>query len=140
MTKIMITEDNTRARRALKALLSQQAGISVIAEASDGQEAINRIKKEIPDAILMDVCMPGMDGIQATKIIKSRWSQIKIIILTMYPDHKVDALSAGADAFLLKGCPVEDVTSLLHSLRDFKAGNDCSILGFFPAIVPPQIV
>jgi DNA-binding NarL/FixJ family response regulator len=117
MTNILIVEDNLRARFALKALLSQQAGITVTAEASNGQEAINLIQKRIPDLVLMDVRMPVMDGLEATRIIKREWPGIKIIILTMYPDCQAEVLSEGADAFLVKGCSVEEMTGTIRALN-----------------------
>ena len=70
MTEIMIVDDSLPSRRALKALISQQPGIKGIAEASNGMEAINLIQNHIPDLILMDVRMPVMDGLEATRIIK----------------------------------------------------------------------
>lgn len=117
MTEIMIVEDNPRARRALKALMSQQAGIRVTVEASNGLEAIKLIQRQAPDLVLMDVRMPVMDGVEATKIIKKNWSHIKIVILTMYPDCQTEALSAGADAFLAKGCSLEEMTSIIRLLN-----------------------
>jgi len=117
MTNLIIVEDNPNARRALKALMSQQAGITVTAEASNGLEAINTIQRQIPDLVLMDVRMPVMDGLEATKIIKQKWPQIKIVILTMYSDCQADVLSAGADAFLVKGCAVEEITSTIRSFN-----------------------
>jgi len=140
MTKILIVEDNHRARLALKALVSQQAGINVISEASNGQEAILKIKNQIPDIVIMDVQMPVMDGLEATKAIKSKWSQIKIIILTMYPDYQADAMKAGADAFLLKGCPVEEMMSVLRGFQTVKTGNSFASFSFFLANIPPQIM
>jgi YesN/AraC family two-component response regulator len=116
MTKIMLVEDNIRARRALKALISQQADIVITAEASNGQEAVRKIEAQIPDAILMDMRMPVMDGLEATKIIKARWPQIQIVILSMYTDCQSDVLSAGADSFLAKGCSMEEITSSFHAL------------------------
>ena len=98
MTRIMIVEDNVHARRALKALLSQQDGFAVCGEASNGQEAIRNIKDKTPDIVLMDMRMPVMDGLEATKIIKSIWPQMGVIAMTMYPDCKAEAFSAGADA------------------------------------------
>jgi DNA-binding NarL/FixJ family response regulator len=117
MTEIMIVEDNPRARRALKALMSQQAGITVTAEASNGLEAINLIHRQAPNLVLMDIRMPVMDGLEATKIIKKNWYHIKIVILTMYPDCQTEAMSAGADAFLAKGCSMEEITSIIRSLN-----------------------
>lgn len=123
MTEIMIVEDNPRARRALKALMSQQAGIRVTAEASNGLEAIKLIQRQVPDLVLMDVRMPVMDGLEATKIIKREWPRIKIIILTMYPDCQAEVLSAAADAFLVKGCSVEEMTAAILALNLDSSGQ-----------------
>ena len=118
MTEIMIVDNSLPSRRALKALLSQQAGIKVIAEASNGMDAIRLIQNRIPDLILMDVRMPVMDGLEATRLIKRDWHQIKIVILTMYPDCQAEALSAGADAFLIKGCALEEmITTISHQME-----------------------
>lgn len=119
MTKIMIVDDNSNARKALKAYLSQQRGLEVTAEASNGQEAIQNIKSQIPDVILMDMRMPVMDGTRATQIVKSEWPDIKVIILTIYADLQAEAASAGADDFLVKGCPMEDLTGSIHKLFHF---------------------
>jgi YesN/AraC family two-component response regulator len=140
MMKIMIVEDNSRARCALKALISQQAEIIVTAEASNGQEALHNINEQVPDIVLMDMNMPVMNGLEATRIIKTKWPQIKIIVLTMYPDYRSDALKAGADAFLLKGCPVEELMSLIHNLQKRKTREDFSIFGLFPSVVPPLMM
>ena len=121
---MMVVEDNRRARQALTAFISLQAGIKVSAEASNGQEAIDLIKKNTPDIVMMDLQMPVMDGLEATKIIKKNWPQIKIVVLTMYPNFQPEALSAGADAFLIKGCPVNEIISTIHSLsHNENAGN-----------------
>lgn len=117
MTEIMIVDDSQPSRRALKALLSQQSGIQVIAEASNGMDAIKLIQNRIPDLVLMDVRMPVMDGLETTRVIKRDWSQIKVVILTMYPDCQAEALSAGADAFLIKGCALEEmIAAIAHQM------------------------
>jgi len=115
--RLMIVDDNARARRALKALMSQQAGISVTAEASNGQEALRSINEQAPDIVLMDLRMPVMNGLEATRNIKAKWPQIKVVILTMYPDCQTEAVTAGADAFLAKGCSMEEMTSIIRSLN-----------------------
>ena len=127
MTTIMIVDDSIRARRALKALISQQAGVNVTAEASNGQEAIRNIKGEIPDIVLMDMRMPVMDGFEATKIIKSTWPQVRVVAMTMYPDCKMEAFSAGADAFLIKGCPLEELltTVMVEKKQQRERGGVC---------------
>jgi DNA-binding NarL/FixJ family response regulator len=63
--------------------------------------------------VLMDARMPVMDGVDATRLIKERWPQIRVILLTMYPTYREDALDAGADAFLVKGCPPEQLLAAI---------------------------
>jgi DNA-binding NarL/FixJ family response regulator len=114
--KVMVVEDNSRARSALAAYLSLQAGLRITAEASNGLEAIGKIKSCPPDIVLMDMQMPVMDGVEATRIIKKNWPQIKIVILTMYTEYRSKAFSAGADAFLVKGSSVNEMISTIHAL------------------------
>lgn len=140
MTRIMIVEDNHRACCALKALVSQQAGMKVVAEASNGQEAIQKTNEHIPDVVIMDMRMPIMDGLEATKVIKLKWPRVKIVILTMYPDYQVDVLKAGADAFLLKGCPVEEMMSTIRGLQRKNLGNVLPTFNYFLRNIPPQIM
>ena len=114
--KIMVVEDNSRARSALMAYISLQVGVRITAEASNGLEAINKIKSSPPDIVIMDIQMPVMDGLEATKIIKKRWPKVKVIALTMYKNYQSEALSAGADAFLVKGCSVAELVSTVYTL------------------------
>jgi len=115
--QLMIVDDNSHARKALSAFISTQDWLQVVDEASDGKDAIEKINHQVPDVVLMDVQMPGMDGLQATRIIKARWPQIKIIILTLYAEYKILAQQAGADVFLVKGCPLDEMTSAIRSLN-----------------------
>jgi YesN/AraC family two-component response regulator len=115
-TNIIVVEDSSRARRALTAYMSLQAGIRITAEASNGLEAISKIKSSPPDIVLMDMQMPVMNGLEATKIIKKRWPWVKVIALTMYQNYQSEALSAGADAFLVKGCSVAELISTVYDL------------------------
>jgi len=100
--KILIVDDQERARRGLKALLATQPELEVVGEAADGEEAVRLAEALRPDVVLMDVRMPNMDGIEATKRIKRAHPEIKVIVLTMYDTHRREALEAGADAFVLK--------------------------------------
>lgn len=140
MTRIMIVEDSLRARCALRALISQQAGVEITAEASNGQEAIQIINEQMPDIVLMDVRMPVMDGLEATRLIKAKWSRVRVIMLTMYPENRAEAIEAGADAFLLKGCPVEEVMSVIHDLQKRGTKGNPPMSGFFLAFLPQQIM
>ncbi len=107
--QVLIVDDQLRARQSLKALLATWPLMGETQEATNGQEAINRIEQGRPDLVLMDVRMPVMDGLQATRHIKRYWPQIKVIVLSMYGDYQMDALAAGADAFLSKGESPENV-------------------------------
>ena len=114
---ILIVDDNPRARAGLSAFLSSREGLKVVCEASNGQEAISKIKSCLPDLVIMDIKMPVMDGLEATRIIKKNWPQIKVIILTIYTNYGLQAQQAGADAFLVKGCLTEDMTTTIRSLN-----------------------
>jgi CheY-like chemotaxis protein len=105
MTKriqILIVDNQRRARQSMKALLSVWQSSEEIREATNGKEAIQLAEEFKPDLILMDVRMPMLNGIEATKIIKQQLPQIKIILLSMYAEYEADALAAGADAFISK--------------------------------------
>jgi len=114
---IMIVDDNPHARKALSAFISTKDWLEVISEASDGEEALEKIKCQNPDMVLIDVQMPGMDGLQATQTIKNHWPQIKVIVLTIYADYQLRAQQMGADAFLVKGCSMEELISTICSLN-----------------------
>ncbi len=110
--RVLIVDDQERTRKALLAMLTSielhesgetRTAIHVVAQAADGREALESIKSYQPDVVLMDARMPGMDGLEATRLIKQTWPGIRVVILTMYPINKFDALAAGADAVLFKG-------------------------------------
>ena len=122
-TKIMVVEDNSRARSALAAYISLQTGIRITAEASNGLEAISKVKSCPPDVVIMDMQMPVMDGLEATKIIKKRWPWVKVIALTIYQNYQSKALSAGADAFLVKGWSVAELISTVFTLVPKKSNS-----------------
>ena len=114
--RILICDDEPRARQALKALLltrevtcqdESSSRIHVAGEARDGNEAVQLGRTILPEVVVIDALMPGMDGLEATRLIKKNWPQVRVVILTMHPDQRAAALNAGADAFLLKGCQGE---------------------------------
>lgn len=116
MVEVLICDDDPSIREALKSLFSTYAlskpddpasNINVVGEAANGQEALHRIAKYQPDVVLMDAHMPVMDGFEATRAIKTSWPQVKVVMLTIHSSLEQDALAAGVDAFLLKGCAVE---------------------------------
>lgn len=112
-TKVLIADDRLRSRSGLKAVLALWPEIEIVGEAADGQEAVRLVAECRPDVVLMDARMPVMDGVAATRLIKERWPEVRVVVLTMYPTYREDALAAGADAFLVKGCPPEQLLAAL---------------------------
>jgi DNA-binding NarL/FixJ family response regulator len=115
--KVLITDDRLTSRKGLRALLLTQPDIQVIGEAANGQKAIQFIEQYQPDVVIMDAKMPHMNGLEATRIIKKKWSDIRVIILTMHDDIREEALNAGADGFLVKGCPADQIIQEIKDLR-----------------------
>jgi len=107
--RVLIVDDRSRSRDGLRALLSTWPQVEVIGEAQDGREAVLLVEQWQPHVVLMDARMPGMDGVNATRLIKARWPSTKVIVLTIYAAYRASALAAEADAFLVKGCPAEDL-------------------------------
>jgi len=103
--RVLIADDEPRARRSLRALLGTWPQVQVVGEAADGQAVVRLAEECQPDVVLLDIRMPVLDGLQVIRIIKNRWPDKRVIVLTMYPDHRADALAAGADGFVLKGNP-----------------------------------
>lgn len=104
MWKVLLVEDQSIVRQGLKMILEQDPNITVPHEAENGKQAIEMMEKHIIDFIMMDVRMPVMNGIEATRIIKERWPGTKILILTTFNDdeYAMHALKVGANGFLLK--------------------------------------
>jgi DNA-binding NarL/FixJ family response regulator len=102
--RLLVVDDHYLARAGLQKMLAGEPDLEVVAEASDGTEALALCRKLAPDLVLMDVRMPEMDGIAATRAIKSEYPNICVIMVTMYvdPDYLFDAIKAGAAGYVLK--------------------------------------
>jgi DNA-binding NarL/FixJ family response regulator len=111
--KVLIADDNMRARLGLRGLLNLCPEIEVIGEAADGLEAVDMVPDHQPDVVLMDVRMPRMDGLEATRQIKDRWPLVRVVAVSMYASHRAKALAAGADRFLLKGGPAQELLAAI---------------------------
>ena len=114
--QVLIADDLPQTRDGLQALLSILPEIEIVAEAADGREAVRLVEEVRPDVVLMDVCMPDMDGLDATQIIKSSWPETKVIVLTIHASYQTEALAAGADAFFVKGASTEKLLEAISSL------------------------
>ena len=121
MIRLVIADDNPHARHGLRAVLASQPGIEVVGESSHGKEAIALVETMHPDVALLDVRMPIIDGLEATRLIKSRWQGIKVILLSMYAFYEEEAWTSGADAFLVKGCPADELISTILGTNPTKS-------------------
>ncbi|WP_090240469.1 response regulator transcription factor [Lentibacillus halodurans] len=117
MWQVLLVEDQAIVRQGLKAILEQDDHISVVQEAENGEDAIAIVERHIIDFIMMDIRMPVMNGIEATRKIKQRWPDIKILILTTFNDdeYAVEALKEGANGFLLKTSESEKLIDAVYS-------------------------
>ncbi len=115
--RVMIVDDHGMVRRGLVAYLVSAPDLEVVAEARDGQEAIHVCEQEQPDVILMDLIMPELSGVAATRIIHNRWPDIQIIALTSFQDKELvqEALQAGAISYLLKNVSGEDLAEAIRA-------------------------
>lgn len=100
---VLIVDDDRASREGLRELFELRPNITVIGEAMNGEEAVTLADSLHPDLVVMDVQMPRMDGLEATRQIKQRTPDIRVILLTMYREYRAAALRSGADAFLVKG-------------------------------------
>jgi len=107
--QVLIADDFPQTRDGLYALLSTFPEIQVVAQAADGREAVQLVGAVHPDVVLMDVCMPNMDGLDATQIIKASWPETRVIVLTINGSYQTEAFAAGADAFFVKGPSTGDL-------------------------------
>lgn len=122
MIRILLAEDQAMVRQGLKMMIETDDDIQVTGEASNGKEAIDLCEKQAFDVIVLDVRMPVMNGIEAAKVIQSRWPTSKILILTTFDNNEyvMDALKIGVSGYILKNA---DTDSLIRSIRSVLDGG-----------------
>ncbi len=122
--RVLLADDHTMLRESLRRSLEAN-GVGVAGEASDGVEAVRLAAELLPDVVLMDVSMPGLDGVEATRIIKRETPSVQVVMLTMHADQEVlvRALRAGAAGYLVKDCTTDDVVRTIHQA----ASGDASL-------------
>ena len=125
MIKILITDDHAMFRLSLKAIIDGQEDMRVVAEAENGLEAVKQVKHHHPDIVLMDIHMPEMDGINATRRIRATFGDIKIIGLSSYADegNNEKMREAGASDYISKICNRQDLLNCIRSVCS--ARPDC---------------
>jgi RNA polymerase sigma factor (sigma-70 family) len=120
--RALIVDDYPVVREGLRTMLSTDRTVQVVGEASDGAEAVAMVAEKKPNVVLMDIRMPNMDGIEATRQIKDKYPSTAVIVLTTYDSdaHVIDAVRAGASGYLLKDVSRE---LLLHTIRTVSSGT-----------------
>ena len=122
MIKLVICEDQTLMRQGLVTVLGLEPGLAVVGEAADGREAVARVAALRPDVVLMDVEMPEMNGVEATRLITAQYPDTRVIILTTfdYEEYVFEGVKAGALGYVLKDTPIAD---LVATIRRVHAGE-----------------
>ncbi|WP_066875127.1 response regulator transcription factor [Clostridium mediterraneense] len=122
MINVILIDDQQIIREGLKMLLSLDDDINIVAEGTDGSEALELIEKYSPDVLLMDIRMPIMNGVEATKLIKEKYPDIKILILTTFNDNDYifDSLKNGANGYLLKDAGSDEI---IDAIKNVYKGN-----------------
>jgi two-component system response regulator NreC len=115
---VLLAEDHTIVRKGVRSLLDATPGISVVGEAQTGRQALEQVETLQPDVVVMDVSMPDLNGIEATKQISRRYSDVKVIILTVHTDEEFvyQLLKAGASAYLVKQAAPHELVTAIHAV------------------------
>ena len=116
--RVLIAEDHRMMREGLRSLLEEKLGYECVAEASDGYEAVKKAREFHPDIVVMDIVLPNLNGIDATRQIKSQQPEIEVVVLSMHAtrNYILQVLQAGASAYLLKDSALEDLAAALGSV------------------------
>jgi DNA-binding NarL/FixJ family response regulator len=131
MLRVLICDDQDVVREGLQAILKTASGIEVVGAARDGAEALELIPTTQPDVVLMDLKMPGMNGIQATREICARYPAVRVLVLTTYDADEwvFDAIRSGAAGYLLKDTPREQLVEAIRGTATGKTHVDPNVAG-----------
>ncbi len=120
--KIVVVDEHKILREGLSTLIAKQPDMEIVGEAKDGREALQLLEKLLPDLILMDVTMPNLNGIEATRKIKAKNPNIEIIALSLHSDRRyvLGMIDAGASGYLLKECAFEELVRAINTVMSKK--------------------
>ena len=129
--RILLADDQALVRGGLRLILDAEPDIEVVAEAADGQEAVARASETRPDLVLMDIRMPVLDGIEATRRLLAEVPDARVLILTTFDldEYVVDAFRAGASGFLLKTAPPSHLVAAVRTVQERQVGRHAFDLG-----------
>ncbi len=121
--RILLADDHTVMRAGLRALLERQPNLEVVGEAEDGRQTLELASSHVPDVVVMDIAMPNLNGVEATRRMVSKQPTISVVILSMYSDESyvMRALAAGARAYLLKDSAVTDLIRAIEAVSRGKS-------------------
>ncbi|MDE1967755.1 MAG: response regulator transcription factor [Alphaproteobacteria bacterium] len=116
--RIVLCDDHLLIRASLKSLIGEFPGIEVVGEASDGREALEHAGKLQPNVVLMDIAMPGLNGLEATRRLVKDYPQVRVVMLSMHADesHVLQALRAGASGYVLKGSAPRELEMAIEAV------------------------
>lgn len=119
---VLVVDDHDIVRQAIRAVVESQLGWEISSEAVDGREAVSKAKELMPDVVIMDISMSGLNGVEATRQIRSQLPRTEVLILTMHESEKLlrEALEAGARGYILKADAGRDLIPALHALAHHK--------------------
>lgn len=131
MTRVLICDDQEVVRQGLQAILRTCGGIEVVGTAEDGGEAVERTAELHPDVVLMDLKMPGVNGLEATRRIRSTQPTVRVLVLTTYDADEwvFDAIRAGAAGYLLKDTPAEHLAEAIRGTAAGRSYVDPAVAG-----------
>lgn len=126
MIRVLIVDDHAVVRDGLSRLLESAEGIEMIATAGDGAEAVAAVARDAPDVVLMDLSMPGVDGIEATRQLAASHPEVGVVVLTSFDDQRriLEALRAGAAGYLFKDASPDEIIAAIRSVREGGAPLD----------------
>ena len=129
LTRLIIVDDHELARESLQNMLSDEPDIEIVGEAANGRQALLLCSRLRPDLILMDVRMPEMDGLAATKEVKERFPKTSVMMLTMHenPDYLFEALKVGAAGYVLKDAPQDEIIEAVRRVRNGESPMDSEL-------------
>lgn len=118
--RVMVVDDHPMLREGIAAVVERQADMEIVAEAQGGAEAVERYREVQPDVTLMDIQMPGMDGVETIEAIRREFPTAQFVVLTTYPGdtHALRALRAGATGYLLKSCIRKDLLDTIRAVHE----------------------